>query len=150
MTGRLLDRKEAAALLGVSERTVRRMGANGDLDEIRVSERLIRITAESVERYIGSSSPAAAWPPVPAPVSRVLHGELSLAAISCKPSRDALRKAVRDASDSQMVWITRRDGQRIGAIVSVGRAEYLEAMQVHNEAQGRAARQAVTPETSAP
>ena len=45
----LLDRSEAAERLRVSERTVRRWGKAGLLDEIRVGPRLIRVTAASVE-----------------------------------------------------------------------------------------------------
>ena len=52
MTGRLLDRAEAAERLHVSERTVRRLTAAGHLDEIRVSVRSPRIDEDSVERHI--------------------------------------------------------------------------------------------------
>jgi excisionase family DNA binding protein len=131
MTGRLLTRQEVADQLGVSTNTVRRLGAAGDLEEIRVSARLIRIPEESVQRRIGQRLPPPEVPgsgTPPAPVSRIIHGELDLALMTCKPSRDALRKAARDAADGQMVWIVRRDGQRIGAIVSVERAERLGAI----------------------
>jgi excisionase family DNA binding protein len=47
--GPLLLRSEAAERLHVSERTVRRYGKSGLLDERRVGPRLIRVTAESVE-----------------------------------------------------------------------------------------------------
>ena len=49
---RLLRRGEAAGLLAVSERTVRRWGASGRLDERRVGPRSVRITEESVCRLI--------------------------------------------------------------------------------------------------
>lgn len=45
----LLNRGEAAKSLHVSERTVRRYGKAGLLDERRIGPRLVRITAESVE-----------------------------------------------------------------------------------------------------
>jgi excisionase family DNA binding protein len=51
-TGRLLDRSEVAERLHVSPMTVRRLGASGRLDEIRVGERAIRIPEESVERHL--------------------------------------------------------------------------------------------------
>jgi excisionase family DNA binding protein len=52
MSGRLLDRPEVAGRLHVSEMTVRRLGVAGHLDEVRVGERAVRITEESVERHI--------------------------------------------------------------------------------------------------
>jgi excisionase family DNA binding protein len=52
MSGRLLDRGEAAARLHVSEMTVRRLGKAGHLIEVRVGERAIRIDEDSVERHI--------------------------------------------------------------------------------------------------
>jgi excisionase family DNA binding protein len=52
MSGRLLDRAEAAERLHISERTVRRLTAAGDLTEVRVSVRSPRIDEDSVERYI--------------------------------------------------------------------------------------------------
>lgn len=54
MTGPLLDRGETADRLHVSKMTVRRLGAAGDLEEIRVGKRAIRITEESVERYLAA------------------------------------------------------------------------------------------------
>lgn len=50
--GRLLDRAETATRLRVSKMTVRRLGAAGLLDEIRVGARAIRITEESVDRHL--------------------------------------------------------------------------------------------------
>lgn len=50
--GRLLDRAEAAERLHVSRMTVRRLGAAGLLEEIRVSARAIRITERSVEQHL--------------------------------------------------------------------------------------------------
>jgi excisionase family DNA binding protein len=52
MSGRLLDRGEAADRLHVSEMTVRRLGRAGHLEEIRVSKRAVRITEASVEAHI--------------------------------------------------------------------------------------------------
>lgn len=51
-TGRLLDRAEVAERLHVSERTVRRLGADGRIDEVRVSDRAVRVTEASVERHL--------------------------------------------------------------------------------------------------
>jgi excisionase family DNA binding protein len=48
----LLRRDEVAERLHVSERTVRRYGRVGLLEERRVGPRLIRVTAESVERLL--------------------------------------------------------------------------------------------------
>ena len=50
----LLNRGETAERLRVSIMTVRRLGAAGDLEEIRVGKRGIRITEESVERYLAA------------------------------------------------------------------------------------------------
>ncbi len=52
VSGRLLDRGEAAERLHVSEMTVRRLGKAGHLTEVRVGERAIRIEEDSVERHI--------------------------------------------------------------------------------------------------
>lgn len=52
----LLSRGEAAERLRVSERTVRRYGASGLLDEVKVGPRLVKVTAESVERLIRAGS----------------------------------------------------------------------------------------------
>ena len=48
----LLSRPEVAERLRVSRRTVRRLGAAGMLEEIRVGERAVRITEASVERHL--------------------------------------------------------------------------------------------------
>jgi excisionase family DNA binding protein len=50
--GRLLNRAETAARLHVSKMTVRRLGAAGMLEEIRVGARAIRITEQSVEKHL--------------------------------------------------------------------------------------------------
>ena len=55
-------------------------------------------------------------------MSEVIHGELHLAAISHKGARDALRQAAAMAAQGDMVWIVRRDGTRIAAVVSVDQA----------------------------
>ena len=46
----LLRRGEAAARLAVSERTIRRWGAAGLLDERKIGPGAVRVTEESVER----------------------------------------------------------------------------------------------------
>jgi excisionase family DNA binding protein len=53
-TARLLHRPEVAGRLRVSKTTVRRLGAAGDLEEIRVGTRGVRITEQSVERYLAA------------------------------------------------------------------------------------------------
>ena len=45
-----MRRSAVAALLAVSERTVRRWGATGRLDERKIGPRAVRVTEESVER----------------------------------------------------------------------------------------------------
>lgn len=55
----LLDRATAAERLSVSQRTVRRWGRAGLLTERRIGPRLVRITAESVEKLIGARKDAA-------------------------------------------------------------------------------------------
>jgi excisionase family DNA binding protein len=50
--GRLLDRAETAERLHVSRMTVRRLGAAGLLEEIRVGARAVRITEQSIERHL--------------------------------------------------------------------------------------------------
>ena len=54
MTGVLLDRAEAAERLHVSPMTVRRLGREGCLEEIRVGKRAVRITLDSIERHLAS------------------------------------------------------------------------------------------------
>ena len=56
----LLGRAEAALRLRVSERTVRRYGKAGLLDERRVGPRLVKVTEESVEALIRAGKEAAA------------------------------------------------------------------------------------------
>jgi predicted site-specific integrase-resolvase len=46
----LLSRARVAEILDVSERTVRRWGAAGRLDERHLGPHIVRITSESVER----------------------------------------------------------------------------------------------------
>ena len=52
----LLDRAEAAQRLHVSERTVRRYGKSGLLDERRVGPRLIRVTQDSVAALVAKQT----------------------------------------------------------------------------------------------
>ena len=43
---------EAADILGVSTKTVRRFIASGDLEAVRLARRTIRIKTESLDRFI--------------------------------------------------------------------------------------------------
>lgn len=52
---RLLLRSEAAELLRVSERTIRRYGRVGVLDERRLSPHTVRVTEASVMALIGEA-----------------------------------------------------------------------------------------------
>lgn len=54
MASALLDRAEAAERLNVSQMTVRRLGRDGCLEEIRVGKRAVRITLDSIERHLAS------------------------------------------------------------------------------------------------
>ncbi len=54
MAGKLLQRGEAAERLHVSQMTVRRLALAGHLDEVRVGQRAIRVTEDSVERHIAT------------------------------------------------------------------------------------------------
>jgi excisionase family DNA binding protein len=53
-TRRLVSLTEAAEILGLSTKTIRRYIAAGDLDAVRLGRRVIRIKAESIERLIGA------------------------------------------------------------------------------------------------
>lgn len=48
----LLTRQQAAEALGVSVQTVARLIRRGQLETRRVGERMVRIPAESLERYV--------------------------------------------------------------------------------------------------
>lgn len=48
----LMDRSEAATRLHVSVRTVRRYGAAGRLEDVRISPRVVLVTEESVEALV--------------------------------------------------------------------------------------------------
>lgn len=50
----LLTTEEVAEILRVSPRTVRRMGASGDLERIHVGRRLTRYTPDSLAAFIGN------------------------------------------------------------------------------------------------
>lgn len=52
---RYLTASEAAALLSVSEATVRRKVASGDIPAKRFSERCLRIPASELQKYIRES-----------------------------------------------------------------------------------------------
>lgn len=49
---RLVKLRDAADFLAVSPKTVRRYIAAGDLDAVRLGRRTIRITAESLDKFI--------------------------------------------------------------------------------------------------
>jgi predicted site-specific integrase-resolvase len=55
----LLLRSEAAERLRLSERTIRRYGKSGLLEERRVGPRMVRVTAESVEAPLEGATLAA-------------------------------------------------------------------------------------------
>lgn len=48
----LLPRAEAAELMGVSQRTVRRLVRSGDLEEVWITPQLPRITPDSLARHL--------------------------------------------------------------------------------------------------
>ena len=50
--GHLLTRSEAADQIRMSDRTVRRLAAAGELEEIRTGKRAVRVTEASVRRYL--------------------------------------------------------------------------------------------------
>lgn len=55
----LLKYSEAARLLHCSESTARRLGASGQLEQLRISPGIVRVRASSVTRYLqhGYSAP---------------------------------------------------------------------------------------------
>ena len=57
---RLVSLPEAAEVLAVSPKTVRRYIAAGDLDAVRLGRRTIRIKTESLDRLI-NAHPVNAW-----------------------------------------------------------------------------------------
>jgi excisionase family DNA binding protein len=59
-TRRLVSLPEAADILGLSVKTVRRYIASGDLDAVRLGRRTIRIKTDSLERLI-DAHPVNAW-----------------------------------------------------------------------------------------
>ena len=59
-TRRLIPLTEAAEILAVSVKTVRRYIAAGDLDAVRLGRRTIRIKTESLDRLI-DAHPVNAW-----------------------------------------------------------------------------------------
>lgn len=59
---RLVSLAEAAEILAVSVKTVRRYIAAGELDAVRLGRRTIRIKAESIERLI-EAHPVVTWRP---------------------------------------------------------------------------------------
>jgi hypothetical protein len=66
----------------------------------------------------------------------VVYGELDLGKISHKGTRDVLRQAARNAAHGETVWIVRRDGTRVAAIVSLGRAALCRHMTAASTALG--------------
>ncbi len=59
-TRRLIPLTEAAEILAVSVKTVRRYVAAGELDAVRLGRRTIRIKTESLDRLI-DAHPVNAW-----------------------------------------------------------------------------------------
>ena len=59
-TRRLISLTEAADMLAVSPKTVRRYIATGELDAVRLGRRTIRIKTESLDRLI-DAHPVNAW-----------------------------------------------------------------------------------------
>lgn len=59
-TRRLIPLAEAAEILAVSVKTVRRYVAAGELDAVRLGRRTIRIKSESIDRLI-EGHPVNAW-----------------------------------------------------------------------------------------
>ena len=57
---RLVSLVEAAEILGVSTKSVRRYIAAGDLEAVRIGRRTIRIKTESLDRMI-EAHPINAW-----------------------------------------------------------------------------------------
>lgn len=57
---RLVSLPEAADILGLSVKTVRRYIAAGDLDAVRLGRRTIRIKTDSLDRLI-DARPVNAW-----------------------------------------------------------------------------------------
>lgn len=57
---RLISLTQAAEILGVSTKSVRRYIAAGDLDAVRIGRRTIRIKTESLDRLI-DAHPINAW-----------------------------------------------------------------------------------------
>jgi hypothetical protein len=60
----------------------------------------------------------------PDPPEEIVTGQLRLDRIASKPVRDVLRQAARMAAHGDTVCILNRAGARIGALVSVERAEF--------------------------
>ena len=56
----LFSLAETATLLGVSKSTIRRAVDRGDLEVVKLTEKLVRVTAASVEKWISDSSRTAA------------------------------------------------------------------------------------------
>lgn len=59
-TRRLVSLPEAAGILSLSVKTVRRYIASGDLDAVRLGRRTIRIKTDSIDRFI-DAHPVNAW-----------------------------------------------------------------------------------------
>jgi predicted site-specific integrase-resolvase len=56
----LIKYPDAAARLCVGESTARRLGAAGHLQQVRVSPGAVRVTLESLERYVAEHTEAKA------------------------------------------------------------------------------------------
>lgn len=59
-TRRLVSLPEAADILGLSVKTVRRYIASGDLDAVRLGQRTIRVRVESLDQLI-DAHPVNTW-----------------------------------------------------------------------------------------
>jgi excisionase family DNA binding protein len=106
MASGLLTTREAADLLRVSERTIRRWGVAGILDRRRIGPKLIRITVESVvQRIEGQNAQEGATLTGVAPSERTPFGTADLAEFAAEYGGDApLRIASHGESYSIAGW----------------------------------------------
>jgi excisionase family DNA binding protein len=86
LAGRLLSCREAAAILSVSDDTIRRLVRSGKLDAVRIGPRCLRVLGESLGRYIntpaegyrlvchGEATASVRQPPVPNPPAGINCG----------------------------------------------------------------------------
>ena len=62
MPSHLISRKEVAALLGVSERTISRWDAEGRFSRVQLTERTVRYFREQIETWVSVSNTDPARP----------------------------------------------------------------------------------------